>query len=187
MFGIGKSSLKLSFSIMLAQEILRAELQKLYGKEIWFFRCDIAPTKVFLVKKTDCTLMARLTTGVGLTRVSTETKERYIGITALVGPLGPLYSPTFAEDKRRKLAKVVASCRLFSKETSCIWWLPHYISLYIEEEGASMGVEKLLIYESGSLDGSHYDLNSQNPCADMCDSQTGANYARMHHDMDHVE
>jgi len=186
----GKSSLKLSFSMMLAVELLRAEMQKLYGGGIKFFYCDVEAGKVNRTDKGD----KRSLTETEIYDLSRDwshhhLKERIIRITALVGPLGPLFSPTFKEDRRRKLARVEADCRLFSTETGCIWWKPHYIGFSVRVESEGQLRPSAVIYESGRCFGLHHrgTAISTNPCQEMCDSQTGANYARLHHQMNHLE
>lgn len=189
MFGKKKNRSERSFSIMLAEELLRAELKKLYGDEIKIFRCDI-----------EATPPAESTYKVGDDSANISDEEwkvwhlilkhrdagenmrnpmlaRTVNFAAVIGPLCERCVPSNPSgDRRRQLGLVKAVCRLFSIETGCVWWRPHFLKFVVTDGllNCYNGVE--VCYEYGLMDGKERLKDRENPCQDMCDMQTSANY-----------
>lgn len=174
-FGLKKRKpVVFGFSMMLAQELLRAELQKRYGPEIKIFQCSMTATPP--TQKT--TLLSSYTSeeenlfrrgGCYVQSIF----ERSVEITALVGPFERLYPENPPEDRRRRLRKVQVECRMFSTSTSVVIWRPHFfsISVWLDNEGRKMDIFTC-VYEDGFVIHHHPGTkNADNPCADMVENQ----------------
>ena len=164
--------------MMLAEEILRAELRKLYGDETKIFQCDVIATPI-------------VNTAIGGVRSLTEVgfldaaKERYISIVAVIGPFEREYPANPPEDKRRKIRRLEARTRLFSIEGGATFWRPHFMRLELFSDSAP-SVFRWYCYEDGFVD-EHPDFfvrmhkSDKNPCEDMVDSQIQPDYSQMRH------
>jgi hypothetical protein len=168
---------KLSFSIMLAEELFREGLKSVFGDQIRVFRSEITATKPGprneSLSKATCTHEENRWT------ISPK-MERYITIAAIVGPFEKTYSESPKEDKRRNLRQVWARIRLFSTANGCIWWKPHFMFLTQKNANVESFSTHSFYYETGMVDGSQWFKSNENPCEDMCDSQTTANYPDLH-------
>lgn len=179
MFGKKKRRAERSFSMMLAEELLRAELRKLFGDEVKFFQCDTEATTACKLKRGGCPP----------TRIEQEfhgaDKERFVAIDAVIGPFERVFPDNPPEDKRRCARKVKAECRLFSIEGGCTFWRPHYLAFTVIDD-RNHSTSHGFCYEeevSPPAEGGFSFLQSlgilmnlnweivQNPCAGMCDSQ----------------
>lgn len=174
MFGKKKSRAERSFSMMLVEELLRAELRKLYGDAVKFFHCDTVATAACKPRYKTHTL----------TKIEQELhwadKERFVTIDAVIGPFERVFPNNPPEDKRCRARKVKAQCRLFSIEGGCTFWRPHFLVFTVTDDNgghASSGY----CYEDGVIDDLPQNMLGfrsnftwevvQNPCADMCYSQ----------------
>ncbi len=171
------------FSIMLAEELLRFELQRRFGKGIRIFSCNIKATPVAVKTAQGDTASHRED------RFDLGGKERSVNIRALVGPFDQLFPENPPEDRRRQLRRVEAACRLFSTEGLFTVWWPHFLEMTFITEEVVKGknpkdsrtfyfikqkrVVVTQFYESGVRDGVLHRKNAQNPCEDMCESQLG--------------
>ncbi len=161
------------FSITLAEEILRAELRKLYGNEIKFFECSITGTKPEQKSKTMSFKMKSGNCG------TTEYKwgrhenhiERYVNIKAKFGPFERLFPHNPKTDQRREVRTVKAECRLYSVESGCTFWKPHFIHFDIYDYAGEQVDCKEMFYENGLHKDREHTQTAENPCHDMCFSQ----------------
>jgi len=164
-----KYSSERPFSVMLAEELLRAELRKLYGDGIKILQCVISGSPPAHKKnRNDSTITALEESNVyAFERVW----ERELQLDGRVGPFGRLYPENPLEDRRRVGRNFIASCRLFSVETNVIIWRPHYLlfSLY-EEHGQPMTITEKRFYEDGRLLNEPHFKNAENSCQEMCDT-----------------
>ena len=161
------------FSIMLAEELFRYDIKKSYGDGIKVFRCDIQGTPVRETKPDSANITDE-------EKRSSSGKERLVKIAAIIGPFEKTYEPSFEGDKRRNLRRVEAEIRLYSVENGCIWWKPHYLKMDCGDRWSRKEFSIRCLYTDGTVDGVHEPLNYPNPCAEMCDSQTTANYPEFH-------
>lgn len=169
-----------SFSIMLAEEILRAELEIFCEKKVQFFRCDITATQVHEnleirsnISEVERDLVVRPS-------MRGTCFERYVRIEAIVGPFERCFSNNPQEDRRRELRRVEATCRLFTTESGARYWKPHFLNYVIKDSYGFEVHDAELLYEDGSVDGLRRERNAMNPCKDMVASQIPANYPMFH-------
>lgn len=170
------------FSTILAEEIVRSELKKLYGDEIKFFQRVIIATSTKLKygdSLNECVSMQEhdLLMNSAITEVVTE---RYVTIKALIGPFERLYPNNPLEDPRRKLRRLDATCRLFCIKTGSVQWQPHFLRFILVNEDGVITGRHGYVYEDGVIDDGRCQKTHDNPCQDMCDSQTTANYPQLH-------
>ena len=164
----GKWQSERAFSLMLAEELLRAELQKLYGNGIKLFRCKMVATMPTnrRIKIGTCASDSELA------QCNRPTRERYVEVRALIGPFGS-----------SQLLAVSAICRLFNNAptTTAVRWQPHLFYFVVENEQGHTQDERVLYYEGGYDPlGVLHSANAENPCADMVNSQMAANHASWH-------
>jgi hypothetical protein len=165
-----------SFSIMLAEELLRFELRCFYGDEIKIFRCDIEATKPRPVKKGDCENLTEVED-----RFLSAAKERWIKIGAIIGPFEKTFEPSYEGDRRRNLRRVEAEVRLFSISSGqADWWKPHFLMLGHSNQHGEKTLHSSYFYESGEVAGRFEKKIKDNPCDEMCQSQTTANFPGIH-------
>lgn len=166
----GKNKTERSFSIMLAEEVLRAELKKFYGGEIKFFQCDIDVTSASVERDS-------LTISDFERQACPElVNGRLVEITAIIGPFGFLYPVT--SDRRRELRRVEAECRVFSVLGSVVVWRPHFLRVLVKDEYARVVEIFHRHYEGGLILNSRFEKDADNPCQDMCNSQIPVNYPK---------
>lgn len=175
-----------SFSTMLAEELLRAELKKLFGDGIRFFHRKLVSTPLrATMGHNDATQGEQLE----LARSGWQEgmSERHVMITALVGPFERLYPSHPPEDRRRRLRRVEATCRVSSTRDGVIAWHPHYLKFVLKDDRGEAVTVQWRVYEDGCIGGVIRTQNAENPCQDMCDSQTGANYPSTHRELHGLE
>ena len=164
------------FAVMLAEELLRAELARVRGK-LFFFKFDIFGDSehVLIVQELEITdLEDRWCPR--LERPKDYAKCRLIKMTALVGPFERFYPENPPEDHRRKLRHVAAVVRVFTIETGCTFWRPHYLLYSMQDENGLATEGDVRYYESGWDRGNRREKDADNPCIAMVDSQIPANY-----------
>lgn len=173
MFGRKKNRSERSFSIMLADELLRAELKRLYGEEVKIFQSDIEATSPASKKSPQDTTISE----VEQRWFTDKTIERYVTIKVIVGPFERLYPENPPEDYRRRLRRVEAICRLFSVETGVTQWRPHFLFLAVSDDTGKALDTVYQCYEAGcGIEGEACSQTAPNPCQDMCASQTDCHY-----------
>jgi len=161
-----------TFSIMLAEEILRAKLEKHYGRRINFFQCDIVSSPIKEVKHT----------GEEITNKEIEalryhpTRERRVEINAIIGPFERLYPGNPPEDKRCRARRAEAILRLFDVGTGSVQWELHYLFLNIFNDGGTIVNCFRCFFQDGIFQHKQQSKNNENHCQAMCDSQIDANY-----------
>ncbi|MDP3762808.1 MAG: hypothetical protein Q8Q97_01925 [bacterium] len=163
---------------MLAEELLRAELKKLYGDEVKVFQSNIVADPISLTKRDGVSISAPESKFLEHEWMVGKVQERLINIDAIIGPFERLHPKSPPEDRRRNLRRVKAICRVFSTETGCIWWCPHFLRFSVFHEGGEHCYPRY--YEKGFVGSVEWQKDAENPCQDMCDSQTGANYPEFH-------
>ena len=172
----GKVRSERSFSLCLAEELLRAELRDRFGNHTKFFTCNIVATHA-VEKKPGGRTMTDLE--VDPSR-SGCIQERTVKISALFGPMERRY-PDSTHNMSCQLYRVDASCRLFSIESGCIIWHPHYLRYAVTANERSEGSRnyRVRIYENGYVDGARSAILTpdakDNPCLDMVTSQPRSN------------
>jgi hypothetical protein len=160
--------------MMLAEEILRAELKKLYGDNIKIFQCDIVATSI--AKSNMVGTRSLMEVGYAATA-----KERYVNIVAIVGPFERVYPNNPPEDKRRTTRRVKAEIRLFSIESAVNYWRPHVLTMAIFNESVQEN-RKIFTYEDGFWGCgkfSRQEEDAKNPCEDMVVSQIQPEYPQV--------
>lgn len=162
MFGRKKSRSERPFSLMLAEELLRAELKRLYGGSIKFFQCDIVAKNLEI----DAGLETSEETDYRHSYGTAGMKAKLISINAIIGPIG------------RFLKRVEAECRVFTFAQSAANWKPHFLWMVIKSEDGVVDIStNEFCYQAGRTHGGFFfEKNAENPCLDMCASQTAANY-----------
>jgi len=155
-----------NFAAMLAEELLRKELQEKYGPDIFLFkfRTRILPVVKSRVQHTVTDITER-------EQSLRELRGRRIHMSTFIGPVA-----SSAEPKKQSILSVEAFVRLFSTEDHI--WEPHYMHLfYFTEAGAPM-TTLTYCYEPGVIEeggkGVYYGVPGQpngNPCAVMVKMQ----------------
>ena len=145
---------------MLSEELLRAELKQIYGGDIKIFRLDVTASPF---NESTFTPGGRL--------------DRTVKLVAIIGPFEKCYEPSFEGDNRRNLRRVEAECVLYSVENGAIHWMPQSLRLRCGDSDGRE--EKFLYFIYAAPDFASYEVR-ENPCADMCASQTSANYPYLH-------
>lgn len=170
---------------MLAEELLRSELMRVFGSSrvyrggrgietLKFFRCDIRATPVQAkTEKGKAATDRECSSPFG--QALDSRVERSVSIVAFVGPFDRLYPENPARDQRRNLCRVTATVRLFSTD-GCANWHPHFIRGTVINERGGEVAQFVQYYESGTVEGVIQAKTVDNPCSEMCDSQTSANY-----------
>jgi len=176
MFGNKKNRSERSFPVMLAEELLRAELKKLYGDEVKLFQCDIVATPPLLVKHDSVTISEPERESLAHDWMAGSVSERQTNIAAIAGPFERLYPENPPEDRRHKLRRVEAICRVYTITTGSVQWQAHYLKFVVKNEYGQVVSTVERNYAGGRLDGKESAKNAENPCQDMSDSQTGANF-----------
>jgi hypothetical protein len=148
------------FSIMLSEELLRAELKLIYGVDIKIFRLDVTASPF---NESIFAPGGRL--------------DRTVKLLAIIGPFEKTYEPSFEGDNRRNLRRVEAECVLYSVENGAIWWLPQSLHLLCGDSYGRQDKSFSFTYAAPGLP--TFEVR-ENPCADMCASQTPANYPYLH-------
>ncbi len=165
---------------MLAEELLRAELRRLYGDEVKLFQCDIVATPPSLVKRNNATISTLERVSLVYHWMAGSVSERKVNIAAIVGPFERLYPKNPPEDRRRKLRRVEAVCRMYTITTGCVLWEAHYLNFVVKDECGQVLAMEERTYTGGRIDGKVSAKNAENPCQDMSDSQVPANYRIFH-------
>ena len=162
---------------MLAEEILRAELKKVFGDEIKIFRREIVATPPASMRMNDSTI-----TDYEKEWWSMSARERFVMISTIIGPFELTYPNSKPKDNRRNLRRIDAEVRLFSTESGCLWWMPHYLKWYeIVNCGKEKTAGRCFWYRSGFCNRLRKEKRNENPCQDMVDSQTPANHPGLNH------
>jgi hypothetical protein len=157
----GRDRFESSFSVMLAEEVLRAELQKQFGK-ICVFQRVIKPGKVEgnSACKGDCS--------------KPEMDQRYGAIWERLVTFECIIGSPSAN---APLMRVEAHCRVYSvggqkKPTN---WQPHYLNFGVfSQTGERLGTGCKYYVEGWVSDGTFtvvHGKNADNPCQAMCDGQ----------------
>jgi hypothetical protein len=180
MFGLKrakKQKIASSFSIMLAEELLRAELEAHYkeklGYRIQIFQLIVVASPPATYPRTR---LGAFQTEMEKQFFSDKTLERFIDIKAIIGPFEKLYPANPAEDLRCHMRTVEANCRLFSVEESVTKWKPHFLHVEIKDHWRNQVEHIWKFYETGSWGDAeigtfrHQRKDSENPCAAMCAS-----------------
>ncbi len=162
------------FSVSLAEELLRAELAKLYGPGIQLYRSNVTAPPV-----------SRKGFGSRQDRAENELKYysdmfRIVEIDALIGPFERSFPDAPAQDVRHELRRVTATIRLYGGEGSATMWFPHYLVFTVFRAYDKIGEPHVRIYESGMINDVEMDVNAENPCKVMTASQILATYAGLH-------
>lgn len=184
--GFGRSRTEHSFSVMLAVEILRAELQALAieSREIKFFQLKTSATKPRQTTLGQKDLTEKEVKDLNLCGPSSMSETRFVYIEGIVGPFERCYPNNPPEDKRRNLRKVEAFARIFSATGSCRIWEPHYLLFNLTPEGDRDPKEMMeCIYENGAVSWEipgQVEKNAIHPCPEMHVSQVAANYRSIH-------
>jgi hypothetical protein len=171
-----KSRSERAFSVMLVEELLRAELKKLYGDELKFFQCDMVASPRSLVKCNNITISRPEYEFLDHDYGAGSVVERQVNIRAVVGPFGRLYAGNPPEDRRRKLCWVEAVCRIFTITTGSIQWQVHFLRFTVKDENGQLITTEKRNYEDGRIDGRESAKNADNLCRDMTDNQIGVNH-----------
>jgi len=143
-----------SFSVMLAEEVLRGELKALYGEGIKIFQCDMRGYKG------------------GLVPVQDETDSLMVCFTAIIGPFERLYPENSESDKRRRLRRVEATVYVYKTEGSVIAWHVRNSVIRVIDDSGILVHDQLKFYRHG--------FGDENPCEDMCTDQTDVNYPMLY-------
>lgn len=167
-----------SFSVMLAEELLRAELGQLYGHKIKLFRCDITATFPSKVKCESATISEPEREALAHDWMAGSVNERQVNITAIAGPFERLYPENPPEDRRHKLRRVEAVCRVYAIKIGYLLWQAHYLNFVVKDESEQVIATENRNYADGRVNGEESVMNANNPCRDMTDSQFTANYIR---------
>src|SRR3989344_4358160 len=175
MFGSKKNRSERSFSVMLAEELLRAELKKLYGDGVKLFQCDIVATPPSVVKRDSVTISERERESLARDWMADSVSERQVNVVAIAGPFERLYPENPPEDRRRKLRRVEAVCRVYTITTGCVLWQAHFLKFVGKDECGRVVATEERNYAGGRVDGRESATNSENPCQEMYDSQVAAN------------
>ena len=183
MFSSKRNRSERSLSVMLAEELLRAELKKLYGDEVKLFQCDIVATPPSLVKRDDATISELERKWLAHEGMASSVSERQVNIAAIIGPFERLYPKNPPEDRRRKLRRVEAVCRVFTVTTGSVQWQPHFLKFVVKNEYGQVVDTTERNYEGGCVDDKDSAKNADNPCRDMSDSQAGVNYPSIYREL----
>jgi hypothetical protein len=175
-----KSRSERSFSVMLAEELLRAELKKLYGDEIKFFQCDIVASPVSETVPDHHTMTLAEENCLGHFQPKEWIIERHVEIVAIIGPFERLYPENPPNDRRRRLRRIEAACRVFSSEPGCIHWQTHFLTFSVKDDSGNTITVIERYYKDGRVRGARVCGKAENPCKIMSDSQTDANYPRIY-------
>lgn len=175
-----KSRSERSFSVMLAEELLRSELKNLYGDEVKLFQCDIVATPPSLVKRESVTISEPERESLAHDWMAGSVSERQVNIAAIAGPFERLYPENPPEDRRRKLRRVEAVCRVFTITTGSVQWQAHFLKFVVKNEHGQVVSTEEHNYAGGRVDGKESVKDAENLCRNMSDSQTEANYPRWH-------
>ena len=178
-----KSRSERSFSVMLAEELLRAELKKLYGDEVKLFQCDIVTAPPSLVKRDSATISEPERESLAHDWMAGSVSERQVNIAAIAGPFERPYPENPPEDRRRKLRRVEAVCRVYTITTGSVQWQAHYLKFVVKNEYGQVVSTEERNYAGGRVNGEESAKSAENLCQDMSDSQTGANYPSIHREL----
>ncbi len=159
------------FTIMLAEEVFRAELRKLYGEKVKIFRRDIsAPSLANVFRFND----------------PGDVVKRIVTIKAIVGPFENIFEPSYEGDKRGNTMRVSANCTLQATKGEAggqaTLWRPERIYITCNGTRVVKPAKHLVIYDRPDLKGRNSMLGdyaateAENPCADMCASQFSIDY-----------
>lgn len=171
-----------SFSTILAEEILRAELKKLYGDGIKFFQ-----------RRMVCIITQPISHSDGFRSLTEEEQqilkksgqrgglfEKHVRMDVIVGPFERMYPENPPEDRRCRLRLVDASCRVFSiPNHGRPFWRPHYLRLEVRDDSNQVVEQKWYFYEEGLVEGAEFARDSGNPCQDMSDNQIWGSIERL--------
>lgn len=148
------------FSIRLADEIMRSELDAHFGRNLRVLQyMRILSEQPSGLERGDPTYTAKELEGM------CRGRHRYVEIKALVGPVDAELGHT---------AEVAVVCRLFTDSAG--HWYPHFIALAVMGAKQSTPVVRLRrVYEEGwmsnSSSASVVHKNAENPCLEMCSLQ----------------
>ena len=173
MFGKKKSRTERSFSVMLAEETLRAELKKLYGDGIKIFQNIFVAGPPVVLKSSIDSITDFERTELEKKWMKGTILVREVEIEALVGPFERIYPDNPPEDRRRRLRPIDAICRIYSFESgSCSHWQVHYLHLEVFEGGEIAELKGYdFVYENGLIRGERSAKNTDFPCQEMINSQ----------------
>lgn len=143
------------------EELLRAELEKVYTRKVFLFNSFVVAERVML--KT-------FEAGIHTTETDVErdyhynegSLERYVRIKALVGPT-----------RAFTLERVEAVCRLYSVNKGKGYW-PHFLSITMRNESGS--TTTTLLYASGYMEGGRHRKHAEDPCREMFIAQTAIHF-----------
>lgn len=173
MFGSKIVRSERSFSLCLAEELLRAELKSRFGDHVTIFSINMKATPPTTKHRTNTTV-----TDVERTFFQEDSSvERYIKISALFGPMERLFPDNPPTDQRRHLYRINAECRLFSLEHGCVMWRPHFLKMTrVSDSEYTRYCTEVFIYEDGKVDGARLTISPEappivKPCQDMVMSQ----------------
>lgn len=169
-----------TFSIMLVEEILRAELRRWSGNNVQFLHCDITATPVSEVIQIGANISDSERDLVVRPSMRGSCFERTVKIAAIIGTLEPAFPNNPVEEKRKKLRRVEATCRLFTTESGARYWKPHFLTWVVKNEYGQSVESDGCRYVNGSVHGCYQKKNAENPCEDMVASQIPANYPMFH-------
>ena len=170
-----RSKSERSFSIMLAEEILRAELKRLYGDKIKFFQCDIVATQTSPAGGSQ-TNISNLESRMLLVKPRSSIRKRTVKISAIIGPFEWRCPTNPSYDRSCNLRHVEAECRIFCFEESAVYWQPHFLIFTVYDYNGCVKSTLDCYYEDGKVDGEKMAKNNKNPCQDMVDSQVPVHY-----------
>ncbi|MBI2475371.1 hypothetical protein HYV69_03030 [Candidatus Uhrbacteria bacterium] len=168
----GKVRSERSFSLCLAEELLRAELRKHFGDEVKIFQMNMVATKPIKQFPQPVTL-----TDLEINQSWSKHWERYITMVGRFGPVGRLYPDNPPEDLRGRIFLIEAKCRLFSIESGCVMWRPHFMRYTITTDEGFNHAQVVRLYEDGRVYGGRLTmLVPDNPCHVMVASQGPRGY-----------
>ncbi len=176
----GRNHFETHFSVMLAEEILRAELEKHFDGRIHVFQRVIEPGKV--KNNSACNGTA---TKVEMDHRYGNIWERTVTFELIVGPrravetpaltpLGPIkvrWEPT-------PLMRIEAECRVFSakhRTDKSKEWRPHYLTIRVINENGKVEHHLVFWYEEGWVENSVFVQSqaktAENPCPELISNQ----------------
>lgn len=182
MFG-KKAKSERPFTSMLAEELMRAELRILYGDGVRLFQCDIEASRASLKGCDSTTLSTPEREALSHEYMDGAVSERFVKISAIVGPFERCFPENPPEDRRRKLRRVEAECRIYTITTGCTSWQPHYLKFVVKDEFGGVVAIEHRNYVDGRVNGEELPANAINPCQDMSDSQVPATYRSIHREL----
>jgi|GEM_PF-2687079 len=163
----GKVRSERSFSLCLAEELLRAELRLHYGDGVKIFQMNMRATKPI-----EQFPQPKTSTDLEIDHPNYKHWERYVTMVGRFGPVGRLYPDNPPEDIRGCLYRVEAECRLFSIEGGCVSWRPHFMQYTVTTDRNFEHATVIRVYEDGRMNGAKLTmLAPDNPCLEMIASQ----------------